>query len=130
MTLAVLSVVATLLPPLRALGPGRSYMKAGIFPTAYTLAFGIGSLQGLTNPVGIVTLVCLSFSLGAIWFFYAYVRGRETEQTAMTPPALTEATAALAALEPGACSSCRTCTRTTCAITPASRRSGAAIVAS
>jgi hypothetical protein len=100
-TLAVLSIVATLLPPLRALGPGRSYMKAGIFPTAYTLAFGIGSLKGLTNPVGIVTLVCLSFSLGAIWFFYAYVRGRETEQTATTPRELAEATGALAALAPG-----------------------------
>lgn len=100
-TLAVLSVVATLLPPLRALGPGRSYMKAGIFPTAYTLAFGIGSVRGLSNPVGIVTLVCLSFSLGAIWFFYAYVRGRETEQTVTTPPALAQATAALAALPAG-----------------------------
>lgn len=100
-TLAVLSVIATLLPPLRALGPGRSYMKAGIFPTAYTLAFGIGSVGGLTNPVGIVTLVCLSFSLGAIWFFYAYVRGRETEQTATTPPALAQVAAALAALPAG-----------------------------
>lgn len=100
-TLGVLSVVATLLPPLRAFGPGRSYMKAGIFPTAYTLAFGIGSVRGLTNPVGIVTLLCLSFSLGAIWFFYAYVRGQETEQTASTPLALAEATAALAALPPG-----------------------------
>lgn len=100
-TLAVLSVVATLLPPLRAFGPGRSYMKAGIFPTAYTLAFGIGSIRGLTNTVGIVTLVCLSFSLGGIWFFYAYVRDQHTEQTMTTPPALAEATAGLAALPPG-----------------------------
>lgn len=99
--LGVLSVVATLLPPLRAFGPGRSYMKAGIFPTAYTLAFGIGSVRGLSNPVGIVTLVCLSFSLGAIWFFYAYVRGRDTEHTATTPPALADATSALATLPAG-----------------------------
>jgi hypothetical protein len=100
--LGVLSVVATVLPPLRAFGPGRSYMKAGVFPTAYTLAFGIGTLSGLVgNPVGIVTLACLGFSLGAIWFFYAYVRGRETEQTATTPRALTAAVAALRQLPPG-----------------------------
>jgi hypothetical protein len=100
--LGALSLVATVLPPLRAFGPGRSYMKAGVFPTAYTLAFGIGTLQGIVgNRVGIVTLACLGFSLGAIWFFYAYVRGRETEQTATTPPALADAVKALRALPPG-----------------------------
>jgi hypothetical protein len=100
--LAALSIVATVLPPLRALGPGRSYMKAGVFPTAYTLAFGIGTFQGLThNSVGVVTLACLGFSLGAIWFFYSYVRGRDTEQTASTPPDLADAVAALASLPPG-----------------------------
>jgi hypothetical protein len=76
-------------------------MKAGVFPTAYTLAFGIGTLEGLTSPIGVATLVGLGFSLGAIWFYYAYVRGRETEQTVSTPPALTEAVAALAQLPEG-----------------------------
>jgi hypothetical protein len=99
--LGALSVVATLLPPLRAFGPGRSYMKAGIFPTAYTLAFGIGSLRGFSSPIGIATLACLAFSLGAVWFFYAYVRGRQTEHTASTPRVLAEAVAALRELPPG-----------------------------
>lgn len=100
-TLAVLSVVATLLPPLRAFGPGRSYMKAGIFPTAYTLAFGIGVARGVPNTLAVVTLLCLSFSLGAIWFFYAYVRGKQSEQTASTPPPLSEAVRALRGLPEG-----------------------------
>ncbi len=99
--LAALSAIATALPPLRAFGPGRSYMKAGIFPTAYTLAYGIGFVRGLPNALTVGTMVCLGFSLGAIWFFYAYVRGQETELTATTPPSLAEATAALAALPPG-----------------------------
>lgn len=99
--LAVLSVVATVLPPLRAFGPGRSYMKAGVFPTAYTLAFSTSFVRGVPNTMALVTFVCLSFSLGAIWFFYAYVRGRASEQTATTPPELAQAAQALAAMPPG-----------------------------
>jgi hypothetical protein len=99
--LAVLSVVATVLPPLRAFGPGRSYMKAGVFPTAYTLAFSTSFTRGVPNTMALLTLVCLSFSLGAIWFFYAYVRGRETEQTASTPPELAQAAQALRTEPPG-----------------------------
>jgi len=99
--LSVFSVVATLLPPLRAFGPGRSYMKAAIFPTAYTLASAIGSLRGLRTPVGGATLACLGFSSGAIWFFWSYVRARATEQTAATPPDLKRAIEALRALPTG-----------------------------
>src|SRR6185295_1205842 len=51
--LAGLSVVATILPPLRAFGPGRSYMKAAIFPTAYTLAYAIGTPARLLLPFGL-----------------------------------------------------------------------------
>jgi hypothetical protein len=98
LSLAGLSVVATLVPPLRAFGPGRSYMKAAVFPTAYTLAFAIGSPVGLTRPVGIVTLACLGASLLAVGFFLVYTRRLAPEQTASVPPGLAEATAALAAL--------------------------------
>jgi hypothetical protein len=99
--LSAFSVVATILPPLRAFGPGRSYMKAAIFPTAYTLASAIGSLHGLGTPVGIATLACLGFSGGAIWFFWSYVRTRPTEQTAATPPDLKRAIEGLRALPAG-----------------------------
>lgn len=101
-SLAALSLVATLVPPLSTFGPGRSYMRAAVFPTAYTLAFAIGSPQGLLRPVGVVTLMALAASLGGIFFFYAYVRGRATEQTASTPEALRAATDELASRPPGA----------------------------
>jgi hypothetical protein len=99
--LAALSVVATLWPPLRAFGPGRSYMKAAIFPTAYTIAFGVGSAAGLHKPLGLVTLACLGLSALAIAFFYAYVRSRPTEQTASIPLGLRDAVRHLAGLPRG-----------------------------
>jgi hypothetical protein len=99
--LAGLSVIATVWPPLRAFGPGRSYMKAAIFPTAYTLAFGVGTAAGLRQPLGLVTLGCLAVSALAIAFFYAYVRNRPGEQTASTPSGLREAAQRLARLPRG-----------------------------
>jgi len=99
--LAALSVIATVWPPLRAFGPGRSYMKAAIFPTAYTIAFGVGSAAGLRKPLGLVTLACLALSALAISFFYAYVRGRSTEQTASVPQGLRDAVQHLARLPRG-----------------------------
>jgi hypothetical protein len=86
--LAVLSVVATVLPPLRAFGPGRAYLKAGVFPTAYTLAVGIGTSRGLTFPLGQVTLMCLAVSVVAIAFFYVYTHRQTTERTASVPQGL------------------------------------------
>jgi hypothetical protein len=88
--LATLAVIATVLPPLRAFGPGRSYMKAAIFPTAYTLAVGIGNPAGLARPLGMATLACLIASLAAIAFFLFYVRSRPSEQTASVPAGLAE----------------------------------------
>jgi hypothetical protein len=99
--LAGLSVLATILPPLRAFGPGRSYMKAAIFPTAYVLAAGIGTPAGLLRPPGLVVLAGLVASAAAIAFFYAYVRNRPTEQTASVPPGLRAAVQALAAMPRG-----------------------------
>jgi hypothetical protein len=83
--LASLAVVATVLPPLRAFGPGRTYMRAAVFPTAYVLAFGIGTPEGLLRPLGLATLACLALSLLAIGFFYLYTRSRLTELTASVP---------------------------------------------
>jgi hypothetical protein len=99
--LATLSVLATLLPPLRAFGPGRSYMKAAIFPTAYTLAAGIGTPAGFSRPLGQITLLCLAASIAAILFFFAHVRSRPTEQTASVPDGLREAVRILAGLPKG-----------------------------
>lgn len=89
--LCALAVIATVVPVLRAFGPGRSYMKAAIFPTAFTIAAGIGTPRGLLRPLGLVTLACLAAGLFAIVFFYVYVRGRPSELTASIPPGLDEA---------------------------------------
>ena len=93
--LVVLAIVATVVPPLRAFGPGRSYMKAAIFPTAFTLAYGIGGAGGLFRPLGILVLACLGVSLAAIFFFVVYVRRRPTEQTVSLPAGLMDAVSAL-----------------------------------
>ncbi len=98
--LAVLSIAATLIPPMRALGPGRSYLKAAVFPTAYVLGVGIGSWRGLRGPLGVVTLVCLAASFLAIVFFVLYSRNKRTEQTSAVPPGLDAVVRALAA-QPG-----------------------------
>jgi hypothetical protein len=100
--LAAFSVVATVLPPLRAFGPGRSYVKAAIFPTAYLLAtVTLGPTPG-SGVSGLVGVACLVASLGAIAFFYAYTRRRRTEHTATVPEALRDAAQVLAGLPPGA----------------------------
>jgi hypothetical protein len=97
-SLTVLAVVATLVPPLRAFGPGRGFLKAAIFPTAYTLAVGIGGLPGLGGPLGLATLAALGLSLAAIGFFYRHVRRRATVQTVSTPPGLDQSVHELARL--------------------------------
>lgn len=100
--LAGLSVLATVLPPLRAFGPGRTFAKAAVFPTAYTLAVGIGSPSHLTTTaVGRATLAALAASSLAIAFFWAYTRRRRTERTESVPDDLRQAVAALSGLPPG-----------------------------
>jgi hypothetical protein len=91
-----LAVVATVLPPLRAFGPGRTYLKTAVFPTAYTLAVAIGTPGGLARPVGIATIAGLIASVTAIAYFYAYIARQSTERTSSVPEGLAEATAALA----------------------------------
>ncbi len=101
MSLAGLSVAATLLPPLRFLGPGRGYMKTAVLPTAYTLSAGIGTVGGLARPVGVVTLLALLASVAAIGYFYRYMRSRSREQTAFLPEGLEPAVARLTEAPPG-----------------------------
>jgi hypothetical protein len=100
--LVVLAVIATVVPPLRAFGPGRSYLKAAIFPTAFTLAYQVGSPSGLRRPFGLLVLACLGLSVAAIAFFCLYVRGQATELTSSVPAGLMEATRVLADLPAGA----------------------------
>ncbi len=95
LALAGLAIVVTVLPPLRAFGPGRTYMRAAVFPTAYVLAFGIGTPDGLKRPLGLATLACLTLSVAAIAFFYRYTRSRPTEMTARGPGELQAAAEAL-----------------------------------
>lgn len=102
MTLVVLAVVATVVPPLRAFGPGRAYMKAAIFPIAYTIAAGIGTVSGFLRPLGMLTISCVIVSVVAIAFFCITIRRRSTEQTVSVPDSLDDAARRLATLEPGA----------------------------
>ncbi len=95
-----LAVIATLLPPLRAFGPGRTYLKAAVFPTAYTLAVAIGTPRGLARPVGVATVAGLVASLSAIAYFYRHLARQATEKTASVPDGLSEAVTALATLPP------------------------------
>jgi len=100
-SLAALSVAATVLTRYWPFGPGRSYVKAAVLPTALTLAAGIGTLRGLRSPVGLVTAACFSASIVSIGFFYWYVRNRRTGQTAAVPEGLAHAVRRLAELPPG-----------------------------
>lgn len=98
LSLAALAVLATLLPPLRAFGPGRSFLKSSVFPTAYTLALGIGSVTGFRRPLGLLVLGALAASAAAIAFFYVYSRRRREAVTSYVPDELSQAVAHLAAL--------------------------------
>lgn len=100
-SLVVFSILATLLPPLRLFGPGRGYVKASVFPTAYTLAIGLGGLYGLQTPFGVAIIACLVASIATIVFFYAYMGRRTAEQTASVPAGLAEAASALASMPAG-----------------------------
>ncbi len=98
LALTGLAVVATLIPPLRAFGPGRAFLKAAIFPISHTLAVGIGGRPDFARPLGVATLLGLGLSLAAIVFFYLHVRRQATEQTASVPPGLDQAVHHLADL--------------------------------
>jgi len=100
-SLSAFGVISTIVWPLRAFGPGRSYMKSAIFPTAYVLAAAIGTPQGLLSPAGLATLAALGASLVSVAFFLLYMRGKTNELNAHVPPGLRELTARLASLGEG-----------------------------
>jgi len=87
-SLSTFAVIATLIWPLRAFGPGRNYMKSAIFPTAYVLAASIGTPAGLLRPPGLATLAALGASTASVIFFLGYMRGKKAELSAHVPPGL------------------------------------------
>jgi hypothetical protein len=100
-SLSAFAVIATVVWPLRAFGPGRSYMKSAIFPTAYVLAAAIGTPSGLLTPPGLATLAALGASVVSIVFFLGYMRGKQAELTAHIPPGLRAVAARLGSLPKG-----------------------------
>lgn len=92
------AAATTFVRPLRVFGPGYIYLKASIFPTAFSLALAIGA-RGLTSPMGLAVAAAAAMSVVAIAFFYIYVRTRTTERTSSEPPGLAKLTSTLAELE-------------------------------
>jgi hypothetical protein len=96
-SVVALALIATVIPPLRAFGAGRGFMRAAVFPVAYSLAVGVGTLAGFRRPLGIATLVCLALSLASIAFFWLHSRRTEMA-TSFVPDGLRQAVSRLAAL--------------------------------
>lgn len=96
--LAVLAwaTATTVVPQLRAFGPGYIYLKASIFPTAFTLAMR----SGFPSPIPVAATVAVAFglSLAAVAYFVFYTRTRSTERTSSAPPGLVRVAARLRAL--------------------------------
>ncbi|MBV9598743.1 MAG: hypothetical protein JOZ87_17995 [Chloroflexi bacterium] len=85
------SMLTTFGGPLRILGPGFHYMKASVFPTAYTLAVAVNIREGGLQPVDVMLFLSFLGSFAALAYFYRVMDRRQTEQTASTPPDLVEA---------------------------------------
>jgi hypothetical protein len=100
-SLSAFAVIATVIWPLRAFGPGRNYMKAAIFPTAYVLAAAIGSPSGFTRPAGLATLAALAASAVSVLFFVSYMGTKTNELTAHVPPGLRAITILMKTLPQG-----------------------------
>lgn len=100
-SLSAFAVIATLVWPLRAFGPGRNYMKSAIFPTAYVLAAAVGTPAGLLRPAGLATLAALGASVVSVIFFLVYTRGKKNELTAHVPPGLRVVTEQLSSFPEG-----------------------------
>jgi hypothetical protein len=83
------ATVTTFVPFLRVLGPGFQYMKASIFPTAYTLAITASTTPRAIPTLGLLISIAASFA--AIAYFYRVMALRETEHTAQAPPELARA---------------------------------------
>lgn len=101
-SLAMLVVLATLVPLLGAFGPSRGYMRAAIVPTAYLLGLEASRPAWLARPIGWATLLAALASTCAIGFFYWYARRRRHEQTTAAPDDLQQATRRLKEMPDGA----------------------------
>ena len=100
-SLSAFAVIATVVWPLRAFGPGRNYMKSAIFPTAYVLAASIGGPSGLLKPAGLATLAALGASTVSVLFFLVYMRNKKNELTAHVPHGLRALATRLSSLPEG-----------------------------
>ena len=85
------SVLTTFGGPLRILGPGFQYMKASVFPTAYTLAVTVNMGEGGFTAFDLMLLVSFIGCFAALAYFYRVMDARKTELTAQTPPDLARA---------------------------------------
>lgn len=95
------ALATTFIRPLRIFGPGFHYMKASVFPSAYTLAITV-NVNGRAIPkIGLALSLLASFA--ALAYFYRLMALRQTEHTARTPPELLEAAAFLRALPGRVC---------------------------
>ena len=101
-SLALLVVLATLVPLLGAFGPSRGYMRAAIVPTAYLLGLPATRPEWLDHQIAWATLLAGLASCGSIGFFYWYARRRRTEQTTAAPEGLQQAARHLEELPAGA----------------------------
>ena len=101
-SLAVLVVLATLVPLLGAFGPSRGYMRATIVPTAYLLGLETTRPGWSAHPLAWATLLAGFGSCCAIGFFYWYARRRRTGQTTSAPEGLQRAAQRLGELPGGA----------------------------
>lgn len=90
------ALATTVVPPLRIFGPGYMYLKAAVFPTAVTLALGVGP-RTLGFPYGSLVLAAGAMSVAAIVFFLVYTRSRQSERTSSVPPQLERVTSRLRA---------------------------------
>jgi hypothetical protein len=81
-----LGIITTFIKPLRLFGQGHMYMKLSVFPTAYSLARGLGPWS---NPSWFATGVLLAsvlMSLFAIGYLYAYLGRQKSEHASEVPP--------------------------------------------
>jgi hypothetical protein len=95
------SVLTTFGGPLRILGPGFQYMKASVFPTAYTLAVTVNMREGGFSAFDVMLLISFLGCFAALAYFYRVMDARRTELTAQTPPDLAHATDYLEQLPEG-----------------------------
>lgn len=88
----------TFVRPLRVFGPGYIYMKASVFPTAFSLALVTSGPEAWRSAPAIIIGLSFLLSMAAIAVFYTYLRTRRSEHTSSTPPDLAKVASELATL--------------------------------